>query len=502
MKKKASLSIILCIAMLLQCLVLPVCATQTVPLATETVPADMDVNSQGDALTTQSSVIPFGQVCIQNGCRTISAQVPLAGSERKTDTAQAAMVFEVNTGTMIYSYNPDLKLSPGTLAKIVTALLAIELCEQDEEVTVSSRNISRLPPGSQHVDLKEAEVLTVRDLLHCLVLHSANDAAIALAEHISGNQQGFVVLMNDRVRQMGCTNTEFANIHGLDNSSHHTTARDLTKIMIEASKNEIFKELFCTGTYTVPETNRSEARKLTTQNYLIDESIVPQFYDRRVTGGLASYSEISGASVVCTTDYKGISLVCVLIGASRQFAENGWSVLSYGNFNEMIELLEFTYNNYKLNRVLYDGQAFEQFSVIGGESHVVGAPQINFDSILPSDCQMENLIRKYPSTTGVTAPISKDDKIATVELWYRNSCIGEAELFAMGDVKSAKDTGVTIQGAVVEQEKDLDGVLGFVGVMGVILLGGFAAYLGVNAYRRAKRRAQRRRRRANRRRSY
>ena len=106
-----------------------------------------------------NSDLAFGSVSILNGCRTIDGYVPLGGSDRRLDSAQAAIAFERSTGTLVYAYNPDTRLSPGGLTKMVTALLAIAYCDLEDVVTVSSRNISRLPGGTQNVNLKEAEQL-------------------------------------------------------------------------------------------------------------------------------------------------------------------------------------------------------------------------------------------------------------------------------------------------------------------------------------------------------
>ena len=270
--------------------------------------------------------LAFGSVCILNGCRTIDGYVPLGGSDRRLDSAQAAIAFERSTGTLVYAYNPDTRLSPGGLTKMVTALLAIEYCDLEDVVTVSSRNISRLPGGTQNVNLKEAEQLTVNDLIHCLIMQGANDAAIALAEHIAGNQEAFVSMMNGRVRQMGCTNTNFTNVHGLDSGQNVTTARDMARILIEATRNETFRNLIAETTYTVPATNRSEARSFESQNYLVDSKNIQKFYDTRVTGGMQSASTNSGASLVCTAEYRNMDMIFVVMGCTRQLYDNGWQV--------------------------------------------------------------------------------------------------------------------------------------------------------------------------------
>ena len=501
MKKSVFVSLLLSVLLLLECAAVPAHAVGTL----ETVPQQI-VPAATEPTQPKAQKLSFGTVCIHNGCRTIEAGVPLGTTERILATAQGVVLFETTTNTMIYSYNPDLKLAPGSLAKIMTALVAIEQSDDlDEYVTVSSRNISRLPGGSINVNLKEQEKLTMRDLLYCLVLHQANDAAIAIAEHISGNQQGFVVLMNDRARQIGCTSTEFANVHGLDNAVQHTTARDMAKIMAEASKNEFFCELFGTAKYEVPETNRSKKRPLLTTNYMIDESVVPQFYTNRVKFGLAGYQEASGAGLVLVAEdaKKKMNVVAVIIGAQRTFqAEESWRVESYGNFNEMLDLLEYGFNNFKVNRLIYDGQALNQFSVIGGESEAVGQPRIDVDTVLPIHCQMDNLEKRYTVTGGsLKAPVKEGELISTVEIWYRNSCVTEVELFSMREVKNAEDTGVTIH-SLDPQQKSKSGGFGILGTVCVAVLGLAGIYIAINVIRRKRMEARRRRRRANRRRSY
>lgn len=501
MKKITLLSWILCAVLLTQSVVVPVAAVpvevpQTAAVE-ETVPSE-----PGNNLMKNNSTLPFGQLSIQEGCRSVDGLQPLGGSERMLATAQAAMVFEAKTGTVIYSYNPDTKIAPGSLAKIVTAYLALQFCELDDEVKANSANISRLPAGSKHKDMKHDEIMTVEDLVHCLLLESANDAAIVLAEHISGNMQGFLVLMNDWVKSIGCTNTEFGNVHGLSNATSYTTARDLVRITMEAVKDEDFTRIFGTAKYTVPETNRSAARELVTNNYLIDQSIIPQFYDTQVTGG-KEHAEGTFASLVCTATYDKMDLICVVLGATRVFAENGWSVVSYGNFNEMNELLEYASANYKVNRLLFDGQSLSQFSVIDGECDVVGQPYVNYDTVLPKTCQMDNLFMEWKVVGGgLTAPVKAGEMIATVAVKYRNSYVAEAEVYAMNNVESVSGKDISIRSTAVRDGDSMDDFFGFLGSVGVILVGGFALYLGYNAFRRARKRIQRRRRRASRRRSY
>ncbi len=500
MKKSRTLSFLLCLFLLGQMMCLPVFATESEPSASETLPVE----------TTQTTIpettASFGSVSIANGCRTIDGMVSLAGSEYTCDTARGVFVFEKNTGTVVYSFNPDQKMSPGTLVKVVTALVAIENCELDEVVTAKEAIQSRVPGSAQRMSpqLKSGEQMTVEDLLHALLLDSANDAAVALAEHVAGTTEAYKQMMNDRVRSIGCTNTEFGNISGIDNVTQFSTARDMARIVLEATNNETFTRIWSTLDWTIPPTNLTdEAREIQTENYLIDDRILQQFKDERVTGGLAAYHEKSGAALVCTTDYKNMELICVILGATRQYMEEpSWMIKSYGNYNEMNDLIQYIYSNYKINQVIYGNQALRQFNVGGGESGVVGAPAVNINSVLKKDTHLNNLNFKYTVLGGgLNAPVAEGQKIATVEVWYRNSCLMEAELFAMSGIKSMAESGLTIQGQDSRSNQDTGGFWSVVGTIAILVIVPAGVYLVYNNARRWMAQKQRRRRRANRRRS-
>lgn len=498
MKKTRFLSFILALLLLL-----------SAPMQTFAAEAEAPAETQpkgGEGENLIESGYEFGSVSVFNGCRTIDGIMPLAGADRKCESAQAVMVFERSTGTVIYSYNPDVKLPGGSLIKILTALLVIEHCPDLEAiVTVEPGIASRVPGGAQTIKLRSGEQLTVNDLLHCMILQNANDAAIALAEHVSGTQTAFISLMSDRVKALGCSNTVIGSVHGLGSSNQYTTARDMARILEECTKNETFCALFADQAYTVPETNLSEQRKFASQNYLMETTIVPKYNDAYVTGGFASYSEALGASIVCTSKTPmsktrgSLDLVCVLLGAVRQFnPEKTWQVLNYGNFEEIQKLLQYVYKNFKVCDVIYDNQALRQFQVMDGESDVVGAPNVSITSVLPVDVQMDNLIKNYSvAGGGLSAPLSKGDMVATVEIWYRNSCLLEAPLYAMSNVRTKDVPGTVVSHGVTKT--DNSGSSGILLTVCLAIIVPVALYLGVNQYRRyrAKTRKQRKQRNEN-----
>ncbi|MEF2836506.1 MAG: serine hydrolase [Oscillospiraceae bacterium] len=497
MKKHKYFSILLSLTLLVQCLCLPVLATSVEttaePLASQ------------EILPAATEAPAFGTVAMQSGCRTINGQIPLAGSDPRLATAQSVFLYESTTDTVVYAYNPDVKVHPGSLAKILLAMIVLENCEMTDKVKVTEGIQSYIPAGAHKVQpegLKSNETISVGDLLYATILINANDAAVALAHHVAGTTDAFLKLMNNRAKQLGCVNTQFGNISGLYTAESYSTGRDMAKILREAMKNEDFQTIMKTSVYTIPKTDMVEAREFKTQNYLIDDSTIQDFFNNRVTGGMQSYHEKTGASIACTAEFNGMNFVAVVLGAVRTFAENGWQPLNYGNFNEISELLDYGFSSFKVNRIIYDGMSLSQFVVNGGESYVVGEARVDIDSVVPKSAQMNNLQMNYQIVDGgLRAPIKEGQLIATLQVQYRNSVMAEAEVYAVSPVKAVDATGVTIRSTAVRSDSDDSGILSVIGTISIIILGLGIAYLGFNAYMRSKMRARRRKRRAARRRT-
>ena len=495
MKKISCLTLLLCLAMVMQLLCLPVYATEG---ATEA-PTEVTLPVMDESAGLSVPEVAFGTASVLNGCRTLDAQMALGGNDLILNTAQAAFVYELNTGTMLYSLNPDNVLSPGALTKILTAVVALENSTMDELVTVSTASHSTLPAGARNSRLKNGEVLTMGDLLHCLILDLSNDAALAIAEHVAGSEGEFVNLMNAKANALGCTNTVFTNCHGIDSAGQYSTARDITRIIQYAVKNSRFVELFGTEEYVVPATEKSDIRELTTLNYLLEQFNVTKFIDDRVTGGIATYTSSSGASLACTAEENGLSLVIVVLGCQRVYTSRG-IVDTYGNYEEVWDILAYSFENFKICRLLHDGQSMRQFTVANGENEVVGQTTTAMDAVLPINANYKNLILKYNvAGGGLTAPIAQGQSIATLQVWYRSSCIAETELYAMSSIRALDNLNLDIQGAT-RDDSDLN-ILSFLGIVCLVLIVPLAIYLTVNHARRVIARNRRRRSRRNSRRS-
>ena len=497
MKKLSCLNLLLCLLLLVQMLYIPAFATETEQPETE---PEQTIQPTAPEYTIKD----LGEVSVLNGCRTLEAQSPLGGSSPMLKSAKSAFIYEVSTDMVIYNYNPDITLSPGALAKLVTAIVAIENGDLDQEFTVNSMSFRTLPGSAVRVNagLKEGEKITLRDLLHCMIMTWANDAAVTIAENIGGTQENFVQMMNQWVHDAGCENTKFTNVHGISSVEARSTARDMVRIYQKACRNKEFKDLLGTTAYTVAPTNKTEKeRKLQANNYLMEEYILSQYNYQGVTTGFAPYGENYGAHLVCTAETRGMSFVIVILGAEREFAENGWKATYYGNYEEAWELLDFAFDNYKICRLLHDGQSLYQFSVAGGENQVVAQSNTAMDAILPITARMKNLLYKYTvKGGGLSAPIAKDQVVATLQIWYQNSCIAETELHAMSSVR-ATGANMNLQNNGKGGGADLKSILAFVGIVCLVIFVPFAIYLIYNNVRRAMARNRRRRRRQSRRRS-
>ena len=139
----------------------------------------------------------------------------------------------------------------------------------DDVCTVTSSALNSIAIGSVSAGLKRGEQLTLRDLMYCMMVASANDACAVIAEHVGGNQENFIQMMNEKAADLGCTGTHFSNVTGLHDENTYTTIRDICKIIDAGMENEEFKTMFQTANYTVPATEKSEVRELVTTNNMM-----------------------------------------------------------------------------------------------------------------------------------------------------------------------------------------------------------------------------------------
>lgn len=441
---------------------------------------------------------------VTSGCHSPDAAVALSDSGKLAETAKAVILYERNSDTLLYAWNPDTQIYPSSMVKLMTALVALEQGDLKEKVTVTKRALSYVEIGSVSAGLQAGEELTLEDLLYCMMVASANDASTVIAEHIGGTQEGFLAMMNRRAAELGCTGTQFTNVHGLHDEGTYTTARDICRIVDAALENEVFRAMFTTVSYTVPKTNKSEPRQVWTTNYMLskeNKENVKKYYDERVTGGKTGATDEAGRCLVATAEGGGMELLSIVMGAEPEYEEDGLALKRFGSFEETKALLDYALENYQYRQVFFHGQAVSQFPVENGANAVVACPAASASTVLPVDITQDKLTWIYGDATGhVVAPVEKGQALSTAQVWYGSKCLAQTDLVAMNGVPewSAPVIPPMPEGSAGAIWKWVLIILSV--LLGLGVLGGFVVFLR-RMILRAKQKARRRRRRSGRQRS-
>ena len=293
------------------------------------------------------------------GTATLITQLPVRAAEKTADTAAdtavqtadpsivttngiqgwpqasdisstAAIVMETSTNTVLYSKNADQALYPASAVKVMTCLMALENSSLDDQVTMTATGVSGVTDGGANISAQLDEVFTMEQCLYAIMVASANDIALQVAEHISGSVEDFVAAMNTRAQELGCTNTVFTNPTGLPDENQHTTAHDMALIMEAAMANDTFRTIAQTTSYTIPATNVSGGDRVLTNNFTMINSSSDSYYEPCI-GGKEGYTEASGSTLVCEASKNNMKLVCVVLnGASGVTDDEAIALLNYG----------------------------------------------------------------------------------------------------------------------------------------------------------------------------
>lgn len=373
---------------------------------------------------------------VANSCHGVDADTALLGTEKRVDNLKSAFLYEANSQTLMYALNPDEKLAPASFVKILTVLIAVERGTLSDMVTVTEGAVASVPFDAVSADLLPNEQMSLEDLLYCVLVGSANDAASVVAEHICGSQEAFVQVMNDYARELGCTGTQFTNVHGLHDDAQYTTARDTARILDAALRNEEFRTVFTAVSHDIAATNLSEERNLITGNFLMDKSS-RLYYDSRVIGGRTGVAGDGRRTLAAAAEKNGMMLISVVMGAESVYLEDGYSAVSIGGYKETSTLLDAGFNGYKTAQILFADQALKQCTVIDGASDVVVGPNVSVTTVLPENITAGDLAFRFDDDT-YYAPIEAGQKLSNVTVWHGNMCIAQVELYALNAVSSLR----------------------------------------------------------------
>ena len=280
----------------------------------------------------------------------------LAADDPQIDTTHAAMLVALGDDgeqTVLYEKNADERMYPASLTKVMTVLLAVEDIEAGklaltDPVTAQAGFDYDLISAGSSVYIVSGETMTLENYLYCAMLSFGNDACNVIARYVGGTIADFIERMNTRAAELGCTDTHFANTHGLPNEDHYTTARDFSRIVCEAAEHELFMTICSTVTYTVPATNLSIERTLSNSNSLINPSnpLYPGDWGYEYAKGIKTgHTTAAGYCLASSAEKDGMRLVSVVLKCDSYTQADG--TVYYGHFADTRTLFEWGFENYR-----------------------------------------------------------------------------------------------------------------------------------------------------------
>ena len=339
-----------------------------------------------------------------------------------TVNAKSAVLMEARTGTVLFSQNECESASPASVTKIMTLLLVMEALEDGrisltDTVSVSAHAASM---GGSQVFLSEGERMSVEDLIKCTVIASANDAAVALAEHVFGSEDAFVKKMNDKARELGMKYTNFENTTGLDDSTknHVTSALDIAIMSRELIKHElILKYSSCWQ-----ETIRNGEFTLTNTNRLV------RFYDG--CNGLKTGSTDKAGFCISTTAKRGdMQLIAVIMGAETRDSRNEIAR----------RLLDFGFSNFAL--FVREERSIGEIPVIRGTRDKLTVSAKKIEKVI-NKSDLKSVTEVYDIADNITAPCKKGDKVGQIRYEIKGKLLCKSSVVASEDIERINYFGI------------------------------------------------------------
>lgn len=365
--------------------------------------------------------------------------------------ADVVMLVNTDTGDVIFDKNSTKKTAPASLTKIVTCMLVLENCKDlNTPVTVKFECLDGLyAMNAATAGILAGEILTVDELLHCLMIPSAADAANILADFIGGSMDNFVVMMNDFVKKLGCENTNFINPSGLDNgdTNMYTTAEDLYKITSYALKNPQFKELCSILKYEIKPTEKyPQIRYLNNTNKMLNPAY-KDYYSPNVFGVKTGTTGLAGHCVITTASKNGYNYMLIVLNAP-QYDIDGDGVEENVAFTDSKKIYEWAFKNIVLTKVTSKTDIVKVVNVKYNwkTDHLSLVPEEELSALVPTGTETDSLqIRTVESETPetVNAPIKKGDVLGKAEVLYGDSVVATVNLVASEDVSGSAILKIT-----------------------------------------------------------
>lgn len=343
----------------------------------------------------------------------------------------SVILMEESTGTILYEKNSDEAHYPASITKIMTTLLALENGNLSDMVTFSDDAINNTEGSGIARDY--GEQMTLEQCLYGVMLESANECAYAVAEHVGGTVENFVDMMNAKAKELGCTNTHFANPHGLQDENHYTTAHDMALIAQAAYQNETFRIIIGTKMYTIPPTNKHA-----------EETVLRNHHDMLCTyhnanrkylypycvGGKTGYTATANSTLVTYAEKDGMTLICVVMNTQ-----------SPNQFIDTVNLFDYAFDNFQVLNVAENDTDYSAETTVdnGNLNNIEPFVELDKDAVIVLPKTAE-----FSDTSSSVEYNDSDPEIAgSITYTYAGRNVGKADI---------KTTGVVVEGYAFDNE--------------------------------------------------
>ena len=332
-------------------------------------------------------------------------------------SAEAAILMELETGTILYEKNIHAKEYPASTTKILTTLLVSEHCSLDEIVTFSHDAVFDTPRNSNHVSMNVGDTLTIKKCLQAILIRSANEVSYAVAEHIGGTREAFIDMMNERAAELGCVDSHFANPNGLPDEDHYTSAYDLARIGRAFFSNEMLCKTTLMPTLRLTNSNGDlvDANKM---ELLPGKAHAYEY----IIGCKTGYTDTARSCLVSCAEKDGMKLICVVLKDESPYQyEDTISLYNYGfsNFEKVnVSRAETRYT-------IEDTGFYSDNDIFGSSQPIL---QLDSDAcvILPKSIEFGSLDSSLTYTTDNYATDS--DEVALIHYSYHGVPLGSASI--------------------------------------------------------------------------
>lgn len=347
--------------------------------------------------------------------------IPVTVKAEELDlTAKSSILIEASTGEILSEKNSDEKLAPASMTKIMTMLLIMESLEKNEYSLEDKVNISTnaASMGGSQVFLEAGSELKVKELLKAIAIASANDAAVAMAEYTAGSTESFVNLMNEKAASLGCTNTTFKNVHGLDTEGHLTTAKDMSIMARELLKHE---EILTFSSIYEEFLNKPDG----SSTWMVNTNKLIKYYNG-LDGLKTGFTKNAGYCLTATAKRNNMRLISVVMNEPTTEKRS----------SDTIKLLNYGFANYKIKVVMPKDQDLGSIEIKNGKKETVGIKltedATNLESISDNKKYGFNI-----NVDKIKAPIKVGDIIGKLEITIDGSVKKEIPITVKENVKKA-----------------------------------------------------------------